>query len=202
MKDRSNKSRRLTIFRTVLLVIISLVLGISVYSFNAKNLVGNNLPMPFGFGMSVVLSGSMEPELSVNDLVFVEKNENYNVDDIVVYQSGDILIIHRIVKIDGDTVTTKGDANSIADEPILQGNIKGKLIGKIPFIGLIVKAVKSPVGVITILAVSVLLLELSWKKKKQNDSKELDKIREEIEKLKSEKNFDESGEEGYESKTQ
>ena len=44
-------------------------MGINVYLWNASSLAGNAMPMPFGFGMAVVLSGSMEPVLSVNDLL-------------------------------------------------------------------------------------------------------------------------------------
>ena len=56
--------------RLLCYLLISLVLGGTAYSWNARRLAGNAMPMPFGVGLSVVLSGSMEPTLSVNDLIF------------------------------------------------------------------------------------------------------------------------------------
>ena len=54
---------------------------------NAKNLVGNNLPMPFGYGAAVVLSGSMEPAFSKGDLIIVKETDEYGLNDIVVFES-------------------------------------------------------------------------------------------------------------------
>ena len=55
------KNRGRIFFRILMIVVISLVIGLSIYSWNARRVVGNSLPMPFGIGSSVVLSGSMEP---------------------------------------------------------------------------------------------------------------------------------------------
>lgn len=184
MASHGAKSKKSNILRTVLLIFISLVIGFSVYSWNAANLVGNKMPMPLGVGMSVVLSGSMEPTLSVNDLVIIKESDSYEQGDIVIYQSGGILVIHRIIETDGDTVITKGDANNISDEPIEKSAIKGKLIASVPFVGLILRKIKSFAGVVVMLAAAVILLELSWRKEKQKDSDELEKIKEEIRNLK------------------
>ena len=93
------------ILRTLFLIVVSLVLGINIYSWNAKSLTGNVLPMPFGYGGAVVLSGSMEPTIAVDELIIVKAEDGYEVGDIVVYQAGRILVVHRIVALDGETVT-------------------------------------------------------------------------------------------------
>ena len=76
------KSKKQIILRSIILVVISLIIGLGVYSWNARNLTGNVMPMPFGVGVGVVLSGSMEPELSKDNAVGVAilaKNAyNYN----------------------------------------------------------------------------------------------------------------------------
>lgn len=182
--DRKNASS--VLLRIVLLAVISLTLGASVYSWNAKTLTGNQMPMPFGYGLSVVLSGSMEPALSVDDLVIVRESASYAPGEIVVYQSGDILVIHRIVDIDGDTLITRGDANSIADDPVSISAVKGKLVGVIPRVGTAVRFLKSPVGIVLLLGAAGVLLELSWRREKRQDSEELEAIRREIEKLRGE----------------
>ena len=171
------------IFRIVLIVIAGLTVGFAVFSWNASGLVGNQLPMPFGFGVSVVMSSSMEPVLHVNDLVFVKEADTYQKDDIIVFQDGGMLVIHRIIEIGEDTVTTQGDANNAADEPISPDVIKGKLLFKIPFIGAIFKFIKTVPGTLLILAVAVFFLYRSRAKERASDNKELDDIVREIHRL-------------------
>ena len=177
-----------TIIRIVAIVLISALIGISIYSINAERLNGNALPMPLGFAASVVLSGSMEPELSTGDLIFVVSADEYNVDDVVVFQTGRIAVVHRIISIDGDSVITKGDANNIEDSPIPLSAIKGKVVLAIPLVGYLVNIIKTPIGTIILLGLAVLLLESSFKKEKTERENKIDELREEIEKLKSEQN--------------
>ena len=179
------KARRI-IFRIVIIVIIGVVLGSVVYTINAKRLLHDEFPMPLGFGVSVVLTGSMEPTLKVNELVFVVKADEYKEGDIVVYQKDNELIIHRIMLINGDQVVTQGDNNPVADDPVPMGSIKGKMKFSIPFIGLIVRGIRSVPGVLLILAASIFLMHRSWQKEKIDGDSELDAIKEQIRQLKNE----------------
>lgn len=183
-KYKKKKFSKKTILRYIIFSFIGIVLGLFVYTQNAKGLLKDNMPMPFGYGMSVVLSGSMESRLSVDDLVIIKATDSYNVNDIVLYQDGNSLVIHRIIEIDGDNVTTKGDANNVADKPIHKDQIKGVLICDIPRLGAVVNIIKQPVSVFIILAVAVLLTELSFRKEKNSNTEELDEIKKMIEELK------------------
>lgn len=178
------KKKVLISLRILLFIFISIVLGFTIYSWNAKSLTGNMLPMPFGFGSAIVLSGSMEPELSVNDLIFIKPADEYFVGDVVVFQDGYSLVVHRIIEIDGDLIITQGDANNTPDDPIKLKDIKGKVTFHIPFIGLIIGVIKSPIGVICILGLSGFLLVLSYRREKDQENAEINKIKEEIRKLK------------------
>lgn len=82
------------------------------------------------FGLSVyrVVSGSMEPNIRVNDLVIVNSHSNIKENDIVTYENNGSYITHRIVKIDKEKIITKGDANNTEDNPIKRNQIKGKVI--------------------------------------------------------------------------
>ena len=187
MRRKTGKTeKRYGVLRRVLLVIISLVLGINVYLWNASSLAGNAMPMPFGFGMAVVLSGSMEPVLSVNDLLFIKETEDIRTGDIVVYQNGHELIVHRIISISGDTVQTHGDSNSTPDFAINISSIKGKVIGHVPLVGLVVRALKTPFGVICVLTAAFVLLEFSYRREREKDDKDLEAIKEEIRRLRRE----------------
>ncbi|MGN1467523.1 MAG: signal peptidase I [Ruminococcus sp.] len=187
-KHAKKKFSKKTVFRYIVFSFIGIVLGLFVYTQNAKGLIRDKMPMPFGYGMSVVLSGSMESRLSVDDLVIIKATDDYKVNDIVLYQDGDSLVIHRIIEIDGDIVTTKGDANNVADEPINKSQIKGVLVYDIAGLGAVVNILKQPVSVFIILAAALLLTELSYRKEKDNDTEELEEIKKMIEELKKDKN--------------
>ena len=180
------KTKIFSILRTALLLAVGLVLGINVYSWNARSLTGNAVPMPFGFGMATVLSGSMEPSLSVGDLLIICEQDHYEINDIVVYQSGKTPVVHRIVALDDETVTTRGDANNVADEPFPVTAIKGAVVAEVPFVGHIFWALKKPGIVIALLVVTVLLVEYSFRRGKSEQEEELEKIKNEIRALKEE----------------
>lgn len=175
-----------TVLRLVALSCIGIFLGSNIYLWNAQSLTGNALPMPFGHGTAIVLSGSMEPELSVDDLIFVRVQDTYEVGDIVVYQSSGALVVHRIVSLEGNTVVTKGDANNAQDDPMEISAIKGRVTGHIDGVGGLVRLLKSPVVSIGLLGVAVFLLERSYRKEKQQGDEELDAIKAEIRRLKEE----------------
>lgn len=186
-KHQKKRFSKKNVFRYIVFSFIGIVLGLFVYTQNAKGLLKDKMPMPFGYGMSVVLSGSMESRLSVDDLVIIKATDNYKVNDIVLFQDGNSFVIHRIIEIDGDTVTTKGDANNTADEPINKSQIKGVLVYDIAGLGAVVNILKQPVSVFIILAAAFLLTEFSYRKEKDTDTEELDEIKKMIEELKKDK---------------
>lgn len=99
----------------------------------------------------VVLTGSMIPEILVNDVVVTKKVEekDLKVGDIITFISTDqrfsgLIITHRIKQVFVDPVTgeysfeTKGDNNNAADFTHAKGsNVLGKVILKIPKLGYI-----------------------------------------------------------------
>lgn len=180
------KKQTKTIIRTVLLVFVALIVGINVYALNASRVAGDAIPMPFGVGLTVVLSGSMEPELSVGDLLIVAEQDSYTVGEVVVFQEGRIGVVHRIIEMDDTTVTTQGDANNVPDEPMDISRIKGKVVLAIPMIGHVVNMIKTPVATVVILAAAIFLLERSFHKEKEKDADQLEEIKREIERLKQE----------------
>ena len=170
--------------RLLLLILCGTVLGVNVYLANASSLLGNQLPMPFGYGAAVVLSGSMEPAFSQGDLIIVRAQEAYAVQDIVVFQDGDSLVVHRIVSMDANTVTTRGDANQAEDAPVRIADIKGRVLFWIPYAGRAVEYLKTPVGTACILAAAIALIEIPRRKEKKKDDEERQKILDEIARLK------------------
>lgn len=189
MKNAKRKTS--PVLRRILLAVIGLILGVNVYFANASGIGGNHLPMPFGYGIANVLSGSMEPTFSKGALLLVKEEKQAEPGQIVVYQSGQELIVHRVIRIEGNLVTTKGDANEAADPVFDASQIKGVVVGWIPFLGSLVSFLKTPAGIILLLICAVLLMEGSFRKQKVSDDRQLEGIKEEIRRLKEEMNQEE-----------
>lgn len=91
---------------------------------------------------TVILTGSMEPVLYPGDVALIKKCDGteVRVGDVIQYWTEEIFIIHRVIEIDetnGD-FRTKGDNNSGPDaRPVNPGQVKGKMIGRIPKLGMI-----------------------------------------------------------------
>lgn len=180
------------IARYIILSLLAAAIGMNVFLLNASRLAGDAVPMPFGYGASVVLSGSMEPALSVGDLLIVREQDSYKTGDIVVYQSGSMPVVHRIMDISDETVITRGDANNADDQPFPVTAIKGQVITVIPLVGYVVWALKSPVAVVIMLIAAVLLVEGSFRSGKAEKESEKEKLKAEIRALMKELNEDQS----------
>lgn len=74
-----------------------------------------------------VKGNSMFPTITNNSRCVCIKKEEYFVNDIVLYAveiNGEIEgIMHRIIKIDGNKIYTKGDANNFTESPMKKENI-------------------------------------------------------------------------------
>ncbi len=181
------------ILTAVIAVIVLFISGVSIYT-NIQRANGNTLPMPFGVGMAVINSGSMEPNIPIDSLVIVVKADEYQLDDVVAFQTekGKIHTVHRIVSIDGETITTCGDNNDGSnDTPFHVSKIKGKVVMTLPKVGRGIdtfsRAIQHPAVTAIILLVAGVLLFFSFRpigKKEETD--DLDEIRAEIQRLKAE----------------
>ncbi|MCX8184845.1 MAG: signal peptidase I [Sulfolobales archaeon] len=94
--------------------------------------------------LAVVEGSSMEPTLQPGDLVVIVKRVSLgeiSIGDVIVYQRGRTLIIHRVIRIEGNTLIAKGDNNWLPDPPVSPQMIIGKVlevrgkIVKIPLVG-------------------------------------------------------------------
>ena len=75
-----------------------------------------------------VMTGSMEDKIYAGDYILILKQDDYNVGDIVTFAQKGYYVTHRIIKKDGNNITTKGDANNAADATINKSQIIGKVI--------------------------------------------------------------------------
>ena len=111
---------------TILDIIIVILLALIIFG-----ILNRNKPVPVcGYYFFTVLSGSMEDTLHIGDNIIVKESSEYEVGDIITYKKDNSYVTHRITKIDGDMITTKGDANDTEDIPFNKNKILGKLVYK------------------------------------------------------------------------
>lgn len=99
-------------------------------------------PRIAGFETYAVETASMNPTIPVGALAIVEPENAASLaeGDIVAYQRGDAVIVHRVVTnqvVEGYLIT-KGDANDLADQdPVRYESVIGPVVFSIPYLGTI-----------------------------------------------------------------
>jgi signal peptidase I len=102
----------------------------------------------------------MQPDINVGDMLIIQRQDKYNINDIVTYRSGSDLVTHRIIDISGSEVMTKGASNNVPDQPFQQSDIEGKLVLRIPMAGNAIFFLKSPFGILLVTVLLMLIIEL------------------------------------------
>jgi signal peptidase len=132
----------------------------------------------------VVLSGSMEPNVSRGDVVFVDRvaPDRVAAGDVITYRrTGDEKpTTHRVVRVvepnetgpngtvigDGHAFVTKGDANEEADAQAVRGeNVVGRVSLVFPYLGHLVLFANSTTGflALVLLPIALLLASEVWR---------------------------------------
>ena len=131
----------------------------------------------FGLGYAVVVSGSMEPTIHVDEMILYRRipKENYKEGDIIVYvrdrgTEEEKLITHRITDILGDTLITKGDHNMLHDPEFPFTEVVGKVFFHVPYVGKAVSAIRSPLGIAAIAVLLILMAVFGFRDKKKDTS--------------------------------
>jgi signal peptidase len=101
------------------------------------------VPLAFGWSPSVVLSGSMQPEVAPGDVVLAQPIAPQDLVPGRVIRFADPAdagryLVHRIVEVNPDgTIVTKGDANRVRDSrTVTASQVTGVLRLRVPWVGL------------------------------------------------------------------
>lgn len=146
----------------ILLVVIVIKLNMLVS--------GKNYFLINGYSIFCVATGSMEPTISQNDIIIVKQSDTYKVDDIITFIKGEEFITHRIVSINDETVTTKGDANNAVDVAISRDKIIGKVVKIYYNMGVWQKILTTP-SIIIMIFITLLLFDFAFSYKGFNKKK-------------------------------
>ena len=132
---------------------------------------------PFGIKTAIVLSDSMVPTIKKDDFVIMKKPGEINIDDIVSYKEteSNMEVLHRVVKINDDEITTRGDANNTDDKPINKGQITGIYVGKMEYMGKVINFITTPIVFSIIITFLIILMIVPYKKHKITDKDEAEK---------------------------
>lgn len=215
-----NKNAKKTIFKMIgeivtwtifaLLAIVALFLIYYVLATQIYAQKGEKFKPPFS--LYTIISGSMEPNIKVYDVVFdvdVKDVNTIKVGDVITFISSSNLtggetITHRVKEVieteEGLRFRTKGDNNPVEDDAFVEPNkILGKVLFKIPQLGriqfLVLKSggwlfliIIPSLGIVIYDIIKILTLDKTKKKVTENSGAKKDNVldKETQEKLKKE----------------
>lgn len=157
----------LKIIKRVVLILLVIILAINLYSIFSSKILKKDLVSIFGYSNLKIISGSMEPKIQIGDMIIIKKSNTYEVNDIVTYREEDYFVTHRIVEIDENGITTKGDNNNKVDnDTITNEDIVGKVVLIIPGLGNIISTFNNPLVLVIIFIVGVVVVTLIPSNKK------------------------------------
>lgn len=113
-------------------------------------------PSLFGYRGYTVISGSMEPTLSLGDYIITKERSFTELDkgDIISFENGQTIVTHRIEEqLPDGRFVTRGDANRIDDQLAVDEEAYiGKMLFRIPFLGKIMIWLQDPLIFGTVMA--------------------------------------------------
>lgn len=166
---RSLQRQKINALITAVIICVSVVTAGFVY-----------IPKLMNMDMYVIETGSMEPTIKINSVIFVKKAEDFDsfkVNDIVTFtdDSKQKSFTHRIIEIDekSKTFITKGDANSEPDiMPTSADYAVGTVQFAVPYLGYVVKLLHNTIAKIVIgliyVAWAAIEIELFRAERKKN----------------------------------
>ena len=124
--------------------LLIVILAICLYLFISLNILSKNYANFFSYTIFQIGSNSMAPTITTNDLIIVKITKKVDVDDVITFNDGNILVTHRIISKTGSGFITKGDANNETDKQIMSDQIVGKVIKILPDMGVWFKVFTTP----------------------------------------------------------
>lgn len=175
--------KTLNIFKWIITSILGIILLINMYIIIQSKVRPNSVPSLFGYKPFVVLSGSMQPNIMVDDLIFIKKiNINkLKKNDIIAFRDKDNLVTtHRIIKVvkkNGQVCfETKGDSNNVKDKELAcKKNIEGKYVKRYAKLGSFILFIQKPLGFTVMMMTLFIICVLIYIIQDKTSSKKINK---------------------------
>lgn len=183
-KQEKNIKRILTVIAYIILI------PILIYNFSLiiQSIINpNQTPSFFGIKSYVIISGSMEPELNIGDIVIVKESKELQEGDIISFREGQSIVTHRISKIlveNGEKLyKTKGDNNNTEDSRLISDSlIEGKVIRNIHNIGKIAILLRGKTAIIIIILLLYIYIAYSGEIRKRKERRKAKRLEHERQK--------------------
>lgn len=162
-KKKSILKKAVAIIEVALCVILSVFVVVNVTLIIKSYVRPDKVPDFFGYKPFIVLSGSMEPEILVGDLVVTKEiaPEDITVGNVISYRTEeDIVVTHRVMEVlaqDGPSFLTKGDANEGMDASAVSADeVEGLYIWRAEKLGRLALFIQTPLGMLVFVVVPML----------------------------------------------
>ena len=171
-------------FFILIVIILILFLSVNLYIMYQAKTQEDKVPSIFGYKPFIVLSGSMETEIHIGDLVITKEVDPKTLkkDDVIAFRDAENTVTtHRIIDLvdkDGQTLfITKGDNNNTQDQNLVEfDDVEGIYITRIAGVGTMMDNLSKPTTVvIMVLGISIiffLLFNISNKKLRSQEEEE------------------------------
>lgn len=164
------------VIRAILVCLLLLVLAVNISIIVQSKTNPDKVPGLFGYKPFIVLSGSMESQIHVGDLVLVKEVDANTLkkNDIIAYRDAkNTVTTHRIVEVikneDGSlSFITKGDANNVEDPEVKSSQVEGLFQKRYAKLGSAIMFIQEPMGfaVVVLSIFIVCLLVYMWQNRK------------------------------------
>ena len=163
--NKKNKIKKVIDFIIYPIVAILFICSMIIVFQVAKN--SSETPNLFGYKVFNVISGSMEPNLKIGDIVIAKKVEKENIkkENIITFRQENGVVTHRVVDIIRENehvyYQTKGDNNNANDEQLVAyKDVEGIYVFKISKVGLLINNIKNTTSMIIIVLIMYFIYKI------------------------------------------
>ena len=112
----------------LIIVVLAIIAILAILGFCQVNIQKKQYINIFGYSVLSAETGSMSPKIEKGDIVIIKIGDEIKENDIITYKKDNVLITHRISKINENTIIAKGDYNNTDDVPIQKEQVIGKVV--------------------------------------------------------------------------
>lgn len=146
-------------------IILIIILVILLFCYSQIKIFGKKYINFCGYTIFQVITGSMADTIQIKDIVIVKLTQDVEENDIITYKSGEDFVTHRVIKIEDNKITTKGDANNSEDNPITKDEVVGKVVFIISNVAVWMNVFRTPEVLLAIIFTIIMIKILFFRKK-------------------------------------
>jgi signal peptidase len=153
---------------SLIYAVLAIIAIILIYNIIQVSVLNKPYMDILGYSLFKVKTGSMSGTIEVGDIIVVKITKDVEKNDIITYEKENILVTHRIIEKQEETIITKGDANNTEDDPITNDNVIGKVVYTFENVEIWKQVFKTPeVYILVTITLILFVITSSIKEKKK-----------------------------------